>query len=175
MVTVSWENCGPSCRGGFPAFLQSWRLSQHCYMETCGRGMLQRTRKAQVGQLTHAGPTRSVANLELLHIKKAPTFLTINLTKKFFSPFQLSLIRLLFMGTMNLTWPLLGCLVDSQANSMMPIITSYQRLQDFPLDTNSMCCFTISITGRWMYYLALFPSLQDLGGLLPWTRLSILK
>ena len=40
-------------------------------------------------KLTHAGPTRSVANLELLHIKKAPTFLTIDLTepnkKKFLS------------------------------------------------------------------------------------------
>lgn len=75
-----------------------------------------------------------------------------NLTKLknnfFFSPFQLSLIQPLFMATMNLTWPLLGCLVDSQANSMMPIINSYQRLQDLPLDTNSMCCFTISITGR---------------------------
>lgn len=32
-------------------------------------------------KLTHAGPTRSVANLELLHIKKAPTFLTIDLTE----------------------------------------------------------------------------------------------
>ena len=92
MVTVSWENCGPSCRGGSPAFLQSWRLSQHCYMETCGRGMLQRTRKAQVGQIfINSCRTHMVCCKLRAFAHKRHQLLTIDLTepnKKFFLSFS---------------------------------------------------------------------------------------